>query len=408
MQIRLRLASGRLSNELDLGSTLCSGQTFRWRYLEADRSASGTFSLSASRFLGVLSSWVVELEQCSPFSVGVRLVGRTPTAPTLGPTIPGSVRAIRSSLTRSTGFKDPFTEPSPKSLPPDRSGRGYPDHTAVRHWAEHWWLGIEAVCQFLRLVPLAILPPTQPQGLAGPASDKGQCNPGLLRPDSKSFWSSAHFLNPQELGLLERYIWYRSPSPSPHPRLPAPKKCPASPKGWTQGSPNTSKGETDCSLGLLKPLALASVPVAPPTSELVDALVALWTAPPRAPPYSPTQASERPVSWSHCPIVLVEAWPRLTDLVPLWSRSISSAYTDQLVATRVLLQPPFETLCTFLCSSNNSVLRITQLVDTLCAAFGTPMELTPYGQKLTNSDRSRVTALLPEPCLTCASFPTAG
>ena len=41
---------------------------------------------------------------------------------------------------------------------------------------------------------------------------------------------------------------------------------------------------------------------------------------------------------------------------------------------RVLAQPPFETLITFIISANNNVGRITRIVDALCACFGMPLE----------------------------------
>lgn len=41
---------------------------------------------------------------------------------------------------------------------------------------------------------------------------------------------------------------------------------------------------------------------------------------------------------------------------------------------RVLAQPPFETLITFIISANNNVRRITRIVDALCTCFGRPLE----------------------------------
>lgn len=40
---------------------------------------------------------------------------------------------------------------------------------------------------------------------------------------------------------------------------------------------------------------------------------------------------------------------------------------------RVLRQPPFETLVTFIISANNNVMRITRIVDALCRRFGRPL-----------------------------------
>ncbi|KAK9245281.1 DNA glycosylase [Lipomyces tetrasporus] len=38
---------------------------------------------------------------------------------------------------------------------------------------------------------------------------------------------------------------------------------------------------------------------------------------------------------------------------------------------RILRQDPWETLCSFICSTNNSIKRITQMIDNICLTFGT-------------------------------------
>lgn len=40
---------------------------------------------------------------------------------------------------------------------------------------------------------------------------------------------------------------------------------------------------------------------------------------------------------------------------------------------RVLAQPPFETLITFIISANNNIARIKRIIDSLCARFGAPL-----------------------------------
>ena len=45
---------------------------------------------------------------------------------------------------------------------------------------------------------------------------------------------------------------------------------------------------------------------------------------------------------------------------------------------RVLRQPFFETLCTFIISQNNNIPRITGIVERLCEAFGTPLASGGY------------------------------
>ncbi|KAK7207713.1 mitochondrial glycosylase/lyase [Myxozyma melibiosi] len=44
---------------------------------------------------------------------------------------------------------------------------------------------------------------------------------------------------------------------------------------------------------------------------------------------------------------------------------------DRFVGIRMLRQDPWECLCSFICSSNNSIKRITQMIDNLCATYGT-------------------------------------
>ncbi len=45
---------------------------------------------------------------------------------------------------------------------------------------------------------------------------------------------------------------------------------------------------------------------------------------------------------------------------------------------RVLAQPPFETLITFIISANNNITRIKRIIDSLCIRFGMPLERGAY------------------------------
>ena len=44
------------------------------------------------------------------------------------------------------------------------------------------------------------------------------------------------------------------------------------------------------------------------------------------------------------------------------------------IAIRVLNQDPFENTLSFICSSNNNIKRITQMIDSLCKKYSTPIE----------------------------------
>ncbi|KAK9450173.1 DNA glycosylase [Limtongia smithiae] len=52
------------------------------------------------------------------------------------------------------------------------------------------------------------------------------------------------------------------------------------------------------------------------------------------------------------------------------------ADTANVRGVRMLRQDPWETLCSFICSSNNSIKRITKMIDALCSTFGT--HITTY------------------------------
>ena len=51
------------------------------------------------------------------------------------------------------------------------------------------------------------------------------------------------------------------------------------------------------------------------------------------------------------------------------------AYADGI---RVLRQPPFETLISFIISANNNVMRIARIIETLCQRYGQPLDSGVY------------------------------
>lgn len=64
----------------------------------------------------------------------------------------------------------------------------------------------------------------------------------------------------------------------------------------------------------------------------------------------------------------------LADLYTQWSEKdphFKKIATSQFEGIRILRQDPWENLCSFICSTNNNIKRISQMVENLCLHFGT-------------------------------------
>ncbi|CAN6603689.1 N-glycosylase/DNA lyase [Trichomonascus vanleenenianus] len=64
---------------------------------------------------------------------------------------------------------------------------------------------------------------------------------------------------------------------------------------------------------------------------------------------------------------------RLVDLYEDWSKCdnhFRKTAVDHLSGIRILRQDPWENLCSFICSSNNNIKRISQMVENLCIHYG--------------------------------------
>ncbi|ODV89945.1 hypothetical protein CANCADRAFT_98237 [Tortispora caseinolytica NRRL Y-17796] len=64
---------------------------------------------------------------------------------------------------------------------------------------------------------------------------------------------------------------------------------------------------------------------------------------------------------------------QLPRLYTQWSQAdahLAKVAKKGFTGVRMLRQDPWETLCCFICSSNNNIKRITQMVDALCTNFG--------------------------------------
>lgn len=68
----------------------------------------------------------------------------------------------------------------------------------------------------------------------------------------------------------------------------------------------------------------------------------------------------------------------LKKLYAEWSKD--KRFHGRLAGIRILRQDPWENLCSFICSSNNNIKRISKMVESLCSEFG-PFIATVEGQK---------------------------
>lgn len=66
---------------------------------------------------------------------------------------------------------------------------------------------------------------------------------------------------------------------------------------------------------------------------------------------------------------------KLGDLYEQWSASDAHFLkkSGTFAGVRILRQDPWENLCSFICSSNNNIKRISQMVENLCTHYGTPI-----------------------------------
>lgn len=60
----------------------------------------------------------------------------------------------------------------------------------------------------------------------------------------------------------------------------------------------------------------------------------------------------------------------LGNLYQTWKDRDSSHFKKTHYGVRILRQDPWETLCAFICSSNNNIKRISKMVQSLCTEFG--------------------------------------
>jgi N-glycosylase/DNA lyase len=63
----------------------------------------------------------------------------------------------------------------------------------------------------------------------------------------------------------------------------------------------------------------------------------------------------------------------LDALVAQWRKRDAKFSRKEFEPVRQLRQDPFETLMSFICSQNNNVKRITQMIDTFCKTWGSPL-----------------------------------
>ncbi|KAK9460092.1 DNA glycosylase [Lipomyces oligophaga] len=109
------------------------------------------------------------------------------------------------------------------------------------------------------------------------------------------------------------------------------------------------------------------------------------TAPLTPPPSSPSSPGNIQ-DFQNIDDFLHDYFNASTDLSKLYKEisardKVFKSIVAEYPGIRLLRQDPWETLCSFICSSNNSIKRITQMIDAMCNEFGTYIttyEGTPY------------------------------
>lgn len=89
-------------------------------------------------------------------------------------------------------------------------------------------------------------------------------------------------------------------------------------------------------------------------------------------------------------VSLVKLYQDWSHRDPIFSSKVSSGKWDGL---RVCRQDGWETMISFICSSNNNIPRISLMINRLCSAFGHPMPTPPLGITLSTQAHQTI-----QPC----------
>ncbi|CAH7668184.1 DNA glycosylase [Phakopsora pachyrhizi] len=103
-------------------------------------------------------------------------------------------------------------------------------------------------------------------------------------------------------------------------------------------------------------------------------------------------------------VSLVDLYKDWSSRDPNFLKKVSDGRFDGL---RVCKQDPWETVVSFICSSNNNIPRITMMLNRVCASFGNQLPSPPIGVTLTNQERLTIESdLYPISEMPMYSFPT--